>query len=578
MAGKLKIGDSVRGYVIEKVLGRSDVATVYLAKDEMQGKKWIVKEIIIPPSNKMFLDRFTKNFNSICKQMSEIEHKAIPRLTDYFIEGENIFYTVREYIEGRFLHSFLKNQPHHLTEKQVKNWALQIFNIMEYLHNLDPPMLMGVVVPKNLILTPLGKIRIKDLGLARFFPPKIGKKILTRVSTGYVAPEIKEENSPPTVRSDIYSLGAILYFFLTRRDPNKIASFKPVSEYRTDVSEETERAIMKALEKDPQKRFASLEEFKNAFLSDILQEKREKLICDVEEINLKDVPASSLFSGEFTVRTSSMKSVKGDIYPQYSWIKVHPSRFESSNVNVKFWIDTSYMNPESVQENAIIIQTSGEKITIPVKVTIEAGFFRKLSPFWAAVILMAPAVILFLFAETFRTLLLKFSWDTLIRESSLTYKTITFVLMHKKFLLKKFTFDPLIHFLSRLYAFTMIITPYFVPLVVGKMKENFSPKITKITNIFATIGMILPVLFMVISCLLKIYPTEITINDALKYLNTSRYTLPFVLTNLITTTVMVLPKNVQGKSVVDKYTPLKYLFNLYIIGYFIYAIYFLVIK
>lgn len=578
MTGTLKIGDKIHNYEVVRVLGKSDIATVYLAKDQVQNRKWIIKEMVDPVTDPEKLEEFKNRFIYICKQLSEIKHKSIPRIVDFFVENDRRYYLVREYLEGRFLQDFMERQRHHLSEDQVKSWALQIFDMIEYLHSQNPPIIMGVIIPKNLMISPLGKIRIKDLGLDRFFSLEKQKDLLFKVSPGYTAPEIVRLNKAPDFRSDIYSLGAILYFLLSRVDPNKNPyGFKNLSEYRTDISEQTRKSIMKALSQKPEDRYDSIREFRNDLLKDIVKKRETRIDCSVDKIAADNAPSGKLIQGSFNIKNLAEGQMEGVIFAEYSWLKIHPTRFRTNDVDVKFWIDTAYMQPESVQENTITIQTPEEKLIIPVKVTIAPGFVRSLKAFPASIILLFIPLAVFAVIEAFRNYLLKNAWDILIIKSDLTRKTIDFVLKNKKFLIKKMSYQPGTVFLSKLYALLIIFMPYLVPMFLGKIREQFNRETKKSTIAPALLAMVMPTILLVSSMFVNFVPMEITANADMKYLDPTRYLALFVGANILTTIMMLAPKDVQGRSFIDRNNGLKILFYSLLTIYFVVAIVFLVI-
>ncbi|HPZ09202.1 MAG TPA: serine/threonine-protein kinase, partial [Candidatus Eremiobacteraeota bacterium] len=192
-----------------------------------------------------------------------LRHPGIPSIRDYFIEEDNC-YLVMEYIEGVNLGDLLHEHPEKkLPEKDVLTWGIQMCDILEYLHSCVPPIIHRDIKPYNFIKRNSDdKIIIIDFGIASLFDSGQTNNLVG--TPGYVAPEQFECRIH--TRSDIFSLGATLHHLLTGRDPSEGIpfEFKPVRAIRPDLSEDIEKIIQRALEKDMNKRFNCAKEMKEA--------------------------------------------------------------------------------------------------------------------------------------------------------------------------------------------------------------------------------------------------------------------------------------------------------------------------
>jgi len=577
MSDILKIGDTIKEYEITRVLGKSDFSAVYLVKDPSKRRQRILKEVKRPEKQED-LKWFTDNFNRISEQLSNLKHNAISNVLDYFIQ-DNRHYFVREYFEGRFLEDFIEEHSGHFTEEQVLNWAFHIMDIITYLHSQEPPVLMGVIIPKNLILSPMGKVRLMDLGLSRYFSIEKQRKILKEVSPGYAAPEIFLKKGEPTIKGDIYSLGALLHFFFTMQNPNKHPmKFPNVNKYRADVSECICKAIEKAVSINPEERFESVEEFKKSLKGEVEGEQKSKIKCSIDRVTVENAPQESLLEGDFFIKNEGTGELSGVIYVEYTWLKIEPNRFQGNENKIHYWIDTIYMPPESLQENTISIQTPDEKIDIPVTVKIAPGTLRSLNAFVASIVMIMIPIFFHVWLEAFRAYIQKTAWQMLLKHYNLVSKGVDYVIQNNKILITKMKFPTEILLMCKTYAGLFLLLPYFCPLLVGKFWEKLRPEIRRKTHAIAIFAMFIPSILLIASMFLHIFPPDLLANSVFQYINYSQLLFPFVLINFLTIVLMALPRDDSGLTAIDRSGTIKTLYYLIYVAYFIYIIIFFIIK
>lgn len=205
-------------YEIRATLGRGGMGTVYLAEHVRLNAIVAVKEVrgvsADEEQNRIDLDRCEQEARFLVR----LNHPHLPKVTDAFIENDR-FYLVMEYIEGVTLETrLLTNEGRPLDVAQVVEWALQIADVLAYLHMQEPPIIFRDLKPANVMVQPDGNIRLIDFGIARRFQPGASKDTSLLGSVGYSPPEQFGRHQTDT-RSDIYALGATLHHLLTGRDP-----------------------------------------------------------------------------------------------------------------------------------------------------------------------------------------------------------------------------------------------------------------------------------------------------------------------------------------------------------------------
>jgi serine/threonine protein kinase len=264
-------------YEIIKVLGVGGMGAVYLAQDlRFSGvvRRCAIKEMISttpdPHIRRLAVESFTREANLLV----QLNHAGIPKIFDFFTESVRS-YLVMEYVEGEDLENVLDKTEGMLKEDTVLDWAIQVCDVLIYLHSQSPPIIFRDLKPSNIMLRPQhNKIALIDFGIAKAFDA--GQKGTMIGTEGYSPPEQYRGVVDP--RGDIYALGATLHHLLTKRDPRLEPPFsfheEPVKLLNPTVSEETNSAIMKALEYEPDKRFQSAQALKDILTMALKREKK----------------------------------------------------------------------------------------------------------------------------------------------------------------------------------------------------------------------------------------------------------------------------------------------------------------
>ena len=261
-------------YLILGLLGAGGMSNVYKGRDlhfpNVQ-KLVAIKEMTSMVTDQTMHEMIVTNFEREADLLATLSHPAIPRIYDYFIHN-NSLYLVMEFIDGSDLEALLAETDDFLPEQQVVEWAIELCDVLSYLHNHQPePVVFRDMKPSNIMIDQHAHIRLIDFGIARVFQP--GQKGTMIGTEGYSPPEqYRGEASPP---GDIYALGATLHHLLTRRDPRIEPPFsfaeRPIREINAAVSPELEAVINASLAYDPKSRYPSAEQVKQALMG-VVQE------------------------------------------------------------------------------------------------------------------------------------------------------------------------------------------------------------------------------------------------------------------------------------------------------------------
>ncbi len=226
--------------VIECV-GGGGQGTVYAADaNELDGTaKVVLKEYVLPDfdhteAHKNACEQFEKEI----RLLSRIEHKGVIKLIDAFVEDHRA-YLVLDYINGVSLRQHVERHGS-IDERSVVELGVQLCEILNYLHTMTPRIMHLDFSPENILYSTESGVTLIDFNIS------IEENALrTRTVMGkqrYMAPE--QYRGRPTPKSDIYSLGATLFYLLTGREPEPI-SVARTSRHLTSVDSELDRVIAK---------------------------------------------------------------------------------------------------------------------------------------------------------------------------------------------------------------------------------------------------------------------------------------------------------------------------------------------
>lgn len=253
-------------YQIDRVVGLGGMGAVYRVRDlHFQGTiKWrALKEMIIKFDN-FDQERRKLTFEREANLLADLKHPAIPEVYDFFY-ASNRAYLVLEYIDGKDLEAILAESEGFLDERLVGDWAIQLCDVLHYLHSYEPmPIVFRDLKPSNVMLTSSNRIMLIDFGIAKILQPGLrGTMIGTE---GYSPPEQYRGEAGPV--GDIYALGAMLHQLLTHSDPRMETPFtfheRPPRALNPDVSPEMEEVVMKCLAYESELRWQSALELKAA--------------------------------------------------------------------------------------------------------------------------------------------------------------------------------------------------------------------------------------------------------------------------------------------------------------------------
>jgi beta-lactam-binding protein with PASTA domain len=258
-------------YELADKLGAGGMAEVYLGRDRVLGRTVAVKTLLDQHAgDPHFIERFRRE----AQNAASLNHPNVVSVYDTGADG-NTQYIVMEYVEGRTLREVIREEGPLLPERAAEI-AADVCAGLSFAHQHG--IVHRDVKPANIMVTPAGIVKVADFGIARAVSGETVTQTAMVLGTAqYFSPE-QAQSAAVDARSDIYSLGVVLYEMLTRQVPFTGSSpvaiaYKHVKEapmlpsrINPDVPPGLEAIVIKALAKNPSNRYQSAEEMRQDLL------------------------------------------------------------------------------------------------------------------------------------------------------------------------------------------------------------------------------------------------------------------------------------------------------------------------
>ena len=254
-------------YEIQEIIGVGGMAVVYKALDLVDKRIVAIK---ILKDEYLANEEFRRRFKNESKAIAVLSHPNIVKVYDVNF-GDTMQYIVMEYVEGITLKEYIQRQR--IVEwKEAVHFVVQILRALQHAH--DKGIIHRDIKPQNIILLPNASIKVMDFGIARFNRGE-ALTVAERGAIGsvhYVSPE-QARGDYTDEKSDLYSVGVVLYEMLTGRLPFESDSDESValmqvredairpSELNASIPVGLEQITLRAMQKNPADRYQSAAEF-----------------------------------------------------------------------------------------------------------------------------------------------------------------------------------------------------------------------------------------------------------------------------------------------------------------------------
>jgi beta-lactam-binding protein with PASTA domain/predicted Ser/Thr protein kinase len=251
-------------YRIVRKLGAGGMADVYLAEDQELGRRVAIKILNGRHAND---DQFIERFRREAKNAAALNHPNIVSIYDRG-EAEDTYYIAMEFLDGRTLKELIVTRGKAPVNVTIE-YASQILSALRFAHRHG--IVHRDIKPHNVLVDAEGRVKVTDFGIARAGTSQMTEAGSIVGTAQYLSPE-QARGGEVDQRSDLYSLGVVLYELLTGKTPFdgetpvEIAmkhlsnAPKPPSELRSDIPRELDMVVMRALAKDPDDRYQSADE------------------------------------------------------------------------------------------------------------------------------------------------------------------------------------------------------------------------------------------------------------------------------------------------------------------------------
>jgi serine/threonine-protein kinase len=262
----LYAGDQLDQYQLDSLVATSAMATIFRATDLRDGSSAAIK---VPHPQAECDPIFHGRFRREIEIGVRLQHPGIRKV---FPSAGRRLYMAMEWLDGRLLRHALAEEGRMPMERAVAI-AREVLDALEYMHS------HGVVhrdlKPENIMLDEAGRVKIIDFGIAACASARrltFGKLSQVMGSPDYISPE-QVKNKPAGARSDLYAIGVILYEMLTGETPfhganpfsvmnaRLVTAPRPPSEINPEIPPGLQEIVLRALERDPSRRYASAREF-----------------------------------------------------------------------------------------------------------------------------------------------------------------------------------------------------------------------------------------------------------------------------------------------------------------------------
>ncbi|MBN1581476.1 MAG: protein kinase [Anaerolineae bacterium] len=248
-------------YTIQGPLSQRTHVSLYRAIDQKTNRTCFVHQASLTMPDMDLREALEQHFLQEAAAWKVRSHPNILPILDADVQNHRL-YLITAPFKGTSLRSIIQNRNQVIPEQTLLRWAEQMCDVFEYLHNQDPPLVLGCLSPSIIHVDESGHIQLIEVGLVRYsYSGLLGP---TRGVPGYAAPEQRTGTATP--QSDLYALGIVLYQLITRFDP-KERPLPPLEKYGAGFSDRAIEAIAKSYRREPAKRYASAAEMRDALLA-----------------------------------------------------------------------------------------------------------------------------------------------------------------------------------------------------------------------------------------------------------------------------------------------------------------------
>jgi serine/threonine-protein kinase len=256
-------------YEVVSELGRGSMGAVYKARDPQIGRTVAIKIILTANLSAEALEQYKQRFMREAQAAGQMSHPGIVTIHDIAEDASGQPFLVMEFIEGIGLDRLLVPGAERLPVERCLDIGIQVAEALEYAHRRG--VVHRDIKPANILLTHDGRAKIADFGIAKLAGVQLTQTGQMMGTPAFMSPE-QFSGGAVDARSDLFSLGAMLYWMLTGEKPFggeslTVVSFRvvytepiPANRINPALPPELETVLARCLAKNPADRYASCRE------------------------------------------------------------------------------------------------------------------------------------------------------------------------------------------------------------------------------------------------------------------------------------------------------------------------------
>ncbi|MBD2184756.1 serine/threonine-protein kinase [Aerosakkonema funiforme] len=395
---KLRLKDRYRAI---KVLGKGGFGKTFLAVDEHNGDKCVIKQLLVPPevqNNPAQLQTYIRLFEREAKQLAELGiHPQIPTLFDYleqglekanqsaYLQSQKYLYLIQEFIEGQDLLEELTQQGA-FNEKQIREFLKELLPVLKFIH--DKNVIHRDIKPQNIMRRKSDRqLVLIDFGIAKEFTTtysgQAGTTVSVLVGTPGYAPKEQVQYGKVYPATDLYSLAASCIHLLTRIPPHNL--YDPQQDYwiwrqhlAKPISSHLGQILDKLLKESVRERYQSADEVIKEFIPEV-RLSQSSLTFTATKINqiltqtikiTNSIP-DTLLEGRWEV--APHPNDPPHTPNTHAWISFSPAQFASDQIDCKITVDTSKLQADQAGERQILLHTNSSPNTYILTVKVQTA-------------------------------------------------------------------------------------------------------------------------------------------------------------------------------------------------------------
>src|SRR5208282_2054460 len=260
-----RLMQTIGRYEIIEELGRGAMGVVYRARDTQIGRVVALKVVLTANASAQDIEKFKQRFNREAQAAGRLSHPGIVTIHDIAEDDSGQPYIVMEFVEGRPL-NLLLGPTAQVPLERLLDIGIQVAQALDYAHKNG--VVHRDIKPPNILVTPDGRVKIADFGIARLEGTELTLEGTSLGTPSYMSPE-QFRGGAVDGRSDIFSLGAVLYWMFTGKKPFPgdtvtITSFQVAFENpvlpslaKTGLPKDLDEILTRCLAKNPESRYAT---------------------------------------------------------------------------------------------------------------------------------------------------------------------------------------------------------------------------------------------------------------------------------------------------------------------------------